>query len=177
MSLQRALTPRALTPAQYQKLADVPTELDWLANIANDKTRRAYKNDVTEFPVFLGLSEPEEFRTVTRAHVIAWREDLEARELAAPSIRRKLSAIKAYDFLGKCAMTMKRIINSNVKAIKKRIELVGLGLAWCLQNHDFFSKPDGTDVNVTRFSFFVGVTSRTSRAGPASRSFPLLIDW
>jgi hypothetical protein len=33
-----------LTPAQYSGLADVPSELEWLANITNPKTRRAYKN-------------------------------------------------------------------------------------------------------------------------------------
>jgi len=32
-----------VTPAEYQALADVPPELEWLANITNEKTRRAYK--------------------------------------------------------------------------------------------------------------------------------------
>jgi integrase/recombinase XerD len=84
-----------LTPAQVAHLADVPPELEWLANITNEKTRRAYKLDVGEFSQFLGLTRPEEFRTVTRAHVIAWRELLERRELAAPTIRRKLSALSS----------------------------------------------------------------------------------
>ncbi len=86
---------RALTPAQYGDLADVPPELEWLANITNPKTRRAYKIDVSEFSAFTGLRRPAELRTVTRAHVIAWRKDLEARELVASSIRRKLSALSA----------------------------------------------------------------------------------
>lgn len=86
---------RSLTTAQVAHLADVPPELEWLANITNDKTRRAYKIDVGEFATFLGLKRPEEFRTVTRAHVIAWRELLERRELAAPTIRRKLSALSS----------------------------------------------------------------------------------
>ncbi|MGE0278449.1 MAG: tyrosine-type recombinase/integrase [Nitrospiraceae bacterium] len=66
-----------------------------MANITNDKTRRAYKLDVGEFSQFLGLTRPEEFRTVTRAHVIAWRELLERRELSPPTIRRKLSALSS----------------------------------------------------------------------------------
>jgi hypothetical protein len=37
----------ALTPGQFEKLADVPPEIEWLANITNDKTRQAYQNDVT----------------------------------------------------------------------------------------------------------------------------------
>lgn len=84
-----------LTPAQFEHLADVPPELEWLANITNDKTRRAYKIDVGEFSTFLGLQRPEEFRTVTRAHIIAWRELLERQELSPPTIRRKLSALSS----------------------------------------------------------------------------------
>ncbi len=91
---------RGLSTAQFAKLADVPAELEWLANITNEKTRRAYKIDVSEFSEFLGLKKPEEFRTVTRAHVIAWRETLEARELSPTTIRRKLSALSSlYDYL------------------------------------------------------------------------------
>jgi integrase/recombinase XerD len=93
---------RSLTPAQYGALADVPPEIEWLANITNPKTRRAYKNDVSDFSAFTGLRRPEELRTVTRAHVIAWRKDLEARlpELSPATIRRKLSALSSlFDYL------------------------------------------------------------------------------
>jgi site-specific recombinase XerD len=89
-----------LTPAQFSGLADVPPELEWLANITNLKTRRAYKIDVSEFSAFTGLDEPAQLRTVTRAHVIAWRKALEARNLTPASIRRKLSALSSlYDYL------------------------------------------------------------------------------
>src|SRR5260221_1244396 len=82
-----AVERRALTPSQFGDLADVPPELEWLANITNSKTRRAYKNDVREFSAFSGLRHPTELRTITRAHVIAWRKHLESRELAPSSIR------------------------------------------------------------------------------------------
>jgi site-specific recombinase XerD len=91
---------RTLTPAQYGDLADVPPEIEWLANITNEKTRRAYKTDVTEFSSFTGLNEPAQLRTVTRAHVIAWRKDMEIRSLSPASIRRKLSALSSlFDYL------------------------------------------------------------------------------
>jgi site-specific recombinase XerD len=90
----------SLTPAEFGALADVPPELEWLANITNPKTRRAYKIDVGEFSTFTGLREPKELRTVARAHVIAWRKDLESRNLAPASIRRKLSALSSlFDYL------------------------------------------------------------------------------
>jgi integrase/recombinase XerD len=95
-----AVAPRSLTSAQYNDLAQVPAELEWLANITNAKTRRAYKNDVSEFSQFAGLQNPVELRTVARAHVIAWRKDMEGRELSPASIRRKLSALSSlFDYL------------------------------------------------------------------------------
>ena len=95
-----ATTRRALTPAQFGDLADIPPELEWLANLTNSKTRRAYKIDVQEFIAFACLGGIAELRAVTRAHVIAWRKDLEKRELAHSSIRRKLSALSAlFDYL------------------------------------------------------------------------------
>ena len=78
---------RLLTREEFQGLADVPAELEWFASIDNPNTRRAYIRDVKEFMRFTGIVEPEEFRDVTRAHIIAWRKQLEARELAAATIR------------------------------------------------------------------------------------------
>lgn len=84
---------RLLTRAEFQTLADVPPEAEWFANIENENTRRAYRNDLRGFMRFVGIDKPEEFRTVTRAHVIAWRKQLEAASLAPATIRRKLSAL------------------------------------------------------------------------------------
>lgn len=89
-----------LSVAQFEILAEVPPDTEWLANITNEKTRRAYKLDIRDFSAFLGLQRSEDFRTVVRAHVIAWRESLEARQLSGPTIRRKLSALSSlYEYL------------------------------------------------------------------------------
>jgi len=93
--LQTALVPRALTTAEFHKLADVPPALTWFANIDNPETRRAYQNDVQEFMTFAGIEDPRMFRQVGRAHVLAWRRDLERRSLAAATTRRKLSALSS----------------------------------------------------------------------------------
>lgn len=84
-----------LSAQQYEGLTDVPPEVEWLANITNSKTRRAYKEDVAEFVTFTGLKESAQLRTVTRSHVIAWRKDMEVRELSAASVRRRLSALSS----------------------------------------------------------------------------------
>lgn len=90
-----APTPRALTAADFHQLADVPPVLTWFANIDNPQTRRAYQVDVEEFMAFGGIADPHLFRHVGRAHVLAWRRDLERRELGAATIRRKLAALSS----------------------------------------------------------------------------------
>src|SRR5213593_89992 len=59
---------RALTAAEFVKLADVPPEIEWFANLRNPHTRTANEHDLREFRRFEGIERPEEFRTVTRAH-------------------------------------------------------------------------------------------------------------
>jgi hypothetical protein len=83
---------RPLTPAQFGDLAEVPPELEWLANLTNPKTRRVHKIDIEEFIDFTGLGGIAVLRAVTRTHIIAWRKDLEKREPAHSSVRRKLAA-------------------------------------------------------------------------------------
>jgi hypothetical protein len=88
-------TERLLTAAEFHRLADVPPEIEWFANIRNRSTRRAYENAVGDFMRFAGIVRPEEFRTVTRAHVIAWRDDLEQRALGGATLRHRLAALSS----------------------------------------------------------------------------------
>src|ERR1700677_1996336 len=85
-------TSRLLTAAEFQKLADVPPEVEWFANIGNPHTRRSSENAVKDFMRFAGIFRPEEFRTVTRAHLIAWRDELGRRELGGATIRHRLGS-------------------------------------------------------------------------------------
>ena len=84
-----------LSRAEFQKLAEVPPEAEWFANLDNEKTRRAYKLDLQDFMAFVGLQRVEEFRLVTRAHIIAWRKSLESKKLSGATIRRKLAALSS----------------------------------------------------------------------------------
>ncbi|MDY7563457.1 tyrosine-type recombinase/integrase [Pseudomonas sp. AB6] len=84
---------RRLTAAEFQQLASVPAAAEWFANIDNPRTRRAYQIDLSDFCSFVGITGADEFRAVTRAHVLAWRAQLETRGLAGATIRRKLAAL------------------------------------------------------------------------------------
>lgn len=84
---------RRLSAVEFQQLASVPAAVEWFANIDNPRTRRAYQNDLEDFCSFVGITGADEFRAVTRAHVLAWRAQLETRGLAGATIRRKLAAL------------------------------------------------------------------------------------
>lgn len=98
---KRAEVPAAvLSREAYEKLANVPGELEWLANFTSLQTRRAYKNDLKLFLDFLGKPAPGEIQSIAPAHVLAWRNYLVSIGLAETTIRRKLSAIASlFDFL------------------------------------------------------------------------------
>jgi integrase/recombinase XerD len=71
----------------------VPPEFEWFANLSNPSTRRAYENAIRDFMGFTGIGRPEEFRTVTRAHIIAWRDELAQRGLGGSTIRHRLASL------------------------------------------------------------------------------------
>ncbi|MDX2176185.1 MAG: hypothetical protein SF028_06915, partial [Candidatus Sumerlaeia bacterium] len=58
-------TPRRAAPTAFPP----PPWIEWLANIDNPRTRRAYRIDVADLIAFLGIEGGTEFRQVTRAHM------------------------------------------------------------------------------------------------------------
>lgn len=90
----------ALTDERFHQLAAMPPELEWFSNLDNPRTKRAYQGDLREFIAYVGIQAPEQFRSVTRAHVLGWRQTLEHRGLNGASIRRKLAALSSlYEYL------------------------------------------------------------------------------
>lgn len=105
-----------LTAEQFHRLADVPPEAQWFANLASAQTRRAYQADIKAFMAFVGIQSPAEFRTVARGHVLAWRADLEKQGLAGSSIRRKLAALASlYEYL----CDSNAVTHNPVKGVKR----------------------------------------------------------
>jgi len=106
----------ALTSAQFRKLAEVPPEIEWFANIDSRQTRRAYQNDLRGFMAFAGIVSPEDFRIVTRSHVLAWRKSLEEEQLGGATIRRKLAALSSlFEYL--CEANA--VTHNPVKGVKR----------------------------------------------------------
>ena len=84
-----AVRPRAFPDV----LAELPLETEWLANIVNPHTRRAYRSDLLLFVRALGLVDSADLLAVQRAHIIAWREELIAAGQARATVRRRLAAV------------------------------------------------------------------------------------
>ena len=49
---------RLLTAAEFHRLADVPPEVEWFANLSDSSTRRAYENAISYPPSDPGRSWP-----------------------------------------------------------------------------------------------------------------------
>ena len=107
---------RRLNAIEFQGLADVPPEIEWFANLGNPQTRRAYENALQDFMRFTGIVKPDEFRTVTRSHFIAWRDDLGKRELSGMTIRHRLAALSSlFEYL--CEKNA--VTHNPVKGVKR----------------------------------------------------------
>ena len=152
---------RMLTAAKFHKLADVPPEVEWFANLTNAHTRRAYENAVKDFMRFAGIERPEEFRTVTRAHVIAWRDDLRTRVTrrgeawSDASIRHRLSALAAlFEYL----CDQNAVTHNPVKGVARPKSESGEGKTPALGDHQARKLLDAPDE--TAQSFFVRVAYR-----------------
>jgi site-specific recombinase XerD len=138
LTTTRAAGKRLLTTTEFQRLADVPPEVEWFRNLTNAHTRRAYENAVKDFMRFTGIRQPEEFRTVTRSHVIAWREDLRERlnpsgePWSATSVRHRLSALASlFEYL--CEQNA--ITHNPVKGVSRPKAESGEGKTPALGDH------------------------------------------
>lgn len=88
---------RPLEAPKYHTLRDVPSDNDWIKELRNrnEKTAMFYEFDLNEFKTFLKIETPEDFRLVTRKHVIEWINILKKSGLANESIARKISAVSS----------------------------------------------------------------------------------
>lgn len=107
---------RLLTATAFQGLAAVPPEAEWFANLGNAATKRAYENALADFMRFTGIAQAGEFRAVTRAHVIAWRDELQRRSLSGMTIRHRLAALSSlFEYL--CERNA--VTHNPVKGVKR----------------------------------------------------------
>jgi site-specific recombinase XerC len=123
---------RRLTAAEFHQLADVPPEVEWFANLTNPNTRRAYEHAVGDFMAFAGIARPEEFRQVTRAHAIAWRDALQQHGLGGASIRHRLAALAS---LFQYLCEQNAVTHNPVKGVRRPATASGAGKTPTIGDH------------------------------------------
>jgi integrase/recombinase XerD len=141
---------RLLTAEAFLRLSEVPPEVEWFANLTNKCTRRAYENATKDFMAFTGIQQADEFRSVTRAHVIAWRDALGNRLLNGTTIRHRLSALSSlFDYL--CEKNA--VTHNPVKGVKRPKNDSAEGRAPALGDHQarkLLDAPDGDSLRALR---------------------------
>jgi site-specific recombinase XerD len=99
--------------AEKNLLSVAPTELsnkpltdeycliaEWLANLDNQQTRRAYRTDILDFFQIIGVRSVKDLQDIVRGHVLIWRANMEKGGLATATRRRKLAALASlFDYL------------------------------------------------------------------------------
>ena len=159
---------RPLTAAEFHRLAEVPHEAEWFANITNPNSRRAYKKAVGDFIRFAGVKRPEEFRTVTRAHVIAWRDDLARRGLGGATVRHRLAALSSlFEYL----CDRNAVTHNPVKGVKRPRAESGEGRTPALGDHqarDLLAAP-GKETDAGERRSRKGATGRSCRRCSSTR--------
>ncbi len=141
---------RLLTAAEFYRLADVPPEVEWFANLTNPSTRRAYENAVRDFTRFTGIARPEEFRSVSRAHIIAWRDELRQRGLGGPTIRHRLASLASL-FEHLCERNA--VTHNPVKGVERPKTETGEGKTPALGHHQaraLLTAPDADTIKSKR---------------------------
>ena len=104
------------TERVFDKLKETQSETEWFYNFYNDNTKKTYMRSIQLFCNFLGIKNKDELREVTPAHVIAYRDFLEAEGHKNSTIGNRLSGLSSlYDDLVK-----KQIVKYNPVASVRR---------------------------------------------------------
>ena len=105
---------------------------------------------VRDFMRFAGITRPEQFRIVTRAHVIAWRDHLVRRGLGGSTIRHRLASLASlFEYL--CEKNA--VTHNPVKGVERPKAESGEGKTPALGDHQarkLLAAPTGDTVQDKR---------------------------
>jgi integrase/recombinase XerD len=119
---QRALIFSQLNPISVsfvEALSNIPESSVWLANQRSKETKRTYGKAVNDFINFTGIKNEDDWKIITQAHLIAWRNLLIENGTSPYSVNTKLSAISSL-FKHFCE---KRVVSENPVTGIKRLRI------------------------------------------------------
>ena len=92
-------------------LAQMPEDSLWLANFTSDKTRETYRQAILQFVKAAGLHNRDDFQHVSRAAVIAWRDQLMREGRSRRTVKNRLSALSSlFDHLTAHGVVEKNVV-------------------------------------------------------------------
>lgn len=110
------LTPDDGGADRSRLLIDVPAEAVWLANFTSPRTRRTYRDSIQRFIAFHGFRTADELRTITGAHIIAWRDGMAAKGESPRTIHTRMSALSS---LFDCLCDQQLVVGNPVDGIRR----------------------------------------------------------
>lgn len=110
------LTPDGDGASRSRSLIDVPAEAVWLANFTSARTRRTYRDSIQRFIAFHGFRSADELRTITGAHVIAWRDGMAVKGESPRTIHTRMSALSS---LFDCLCDQQLVVGNPVDGIRR----------------------------------------------------------
>lgn len=81
--------------SMVQALHELPEELLWRSNFNSNNSIDTYDHAIRSFLEFLKISSPDELRSLTHAHVIAFKRHLQEKMHSSRTINNRLSAISS----------------------------------------------------------------------------------
>jgi integrase/recombinase XerD len=105
---------------------------------------------VKDFMRFAGIFRPEEFRAVTRAHPIAWRDELRRRGLGGATIRHRLASLAS---LVEYPCDKNAVTHNPVKGVERPKTESGEGKTPAIGDHqarDLLAAPDADTIKSKR---------------------------
>jgi integrase/recombinase XerD len=144
-------TERLLTSAEFHRLAEVPPEIEWFANLSNAYTQRAYENAIKDFMWFKGIVRPKEFRNVTTCpcHRLA----LQFRRVAGNREQHDPAPARGIIVIVRISLWAKRRLPHPVKGVKRPRAESGEGKTPALGDHqarDLLTAPGDETVKQKR---------------------------
>lgn len=83
------------TLPMVEKLKEIPEELLWKANFNSMNSIETYSRAIQQFLKFLEISTPQELRSITHAHVIAFKQHLQSEGYSSRTVNNRLSSISS----------------------------------------------------------------------------------
>lgn len=147
--------PNPVSLQQFEELKKAQEEVLWRANFNSEQTISTYDIALKQFSKFLGIKSFDELRTITHAHVIAFKNSLIEKKLKPATVNTKLSALASlFDHLVDQQVVRVNPVKS-VKRIKEEYDNVKVKILSLKEVKAILNVPDKSTLRGIRDQAFL----------------------